>query len=640
MTPLIAALLLAAPAPRVQHPLPPDGKIIPPVGITIPDTDRQSLIAGAAALGKRINALKAKTDRWPDVEIFRKAVDWSVQANTVYNARELAAATELLDEGNRRADSLEKGETPWDSATGLVVRGYVSRIDGSVQPYGLVVPANWTKNGTQRHRLDLFFHGRGEQLTELSFLDQRRRSPGEFTPEGAFVLHPYGRFCNANHLAGEVDVFEALDDVRKHYRIDDERTVIRGFSMGGASTWHLAVHHPDRWAAAAPGAGFSETPDFQKAYSNGATFPDWQVRLWKLYDATDWASNLAHLPTIAYDGEKDGQKQAADKMESSMAAEKLRLVRVTWPDTGHWYHADAKPVINAFVDKAAAKGVVKDPEEIHFTLWTLRYNKHYWLTVDALEKHWHKARVDAERNSGDSVLSVSTENVSAFSLATPRTPRSVVIDGQRVAPATRYAKDNDGNWKAAGAPPAPGKRKVHGLQGPIDDAFLESFVFVRPTGSPLTVSTGVQTARAFTKAVTDWRRTFRGDVPVVEDTSLTETQIRDSNLVLWGDPQSNAVWKRIASKLPVTWTVETLTVAGKTYGGADAIPVLVFPNPLNPKKYVVLNSGFTYHEHAAGSNALHTPKLPDWAVLKVADSPMQILDAGFFTDTWDWPSRP
>ena len=41
--------------------------------------------------------------------------------------------------GQNRADQLKAGQPAWVSATGTVVRGYVSKIDGSVQPYGLVV---------------------------------------------------------------------------------------------------------------------------------------------------------------------------------------------------------------------------------------------------------------------------------------------------------------------------------------------------------------------------------------------------------------------------------------------------------------------------------------------------------------------
>jgi hypothetical protein len=75
----------------------------------------------------------------------------------------------------------------------LVVRGFVSRIDGSVQPYGLVVPAAYQAGGAHRHRLDFWFHGRGETLSELDFINGRLRSPGEFAPPQAFVLHTYGR---------------------------------------------------------------------------------------------------------------------------------------------------------------------------------------------------------------------------------------------------------------------------------------------------------------------------------------------------------------------------------------------------------------------------------------------------------------
>ena len=60
------------------------------------------------------------------------------------------------------------------------------------------------------------------------------------------MLHPYGRYCNANKFAGEIDCFEALDHVKKHYPIDEDRIVMRGFSMGGAACWQFAVHYPGR----------------------------------------------------------------------------------------------------------------------------------------------------------------------------------------------------------------------------------------------------------------------------------------------------------------------------------------------------------------------------------------------------------
>ena len=74
-----------------------------------------------------------------------------------------------------------------------------------------------------RHRLDIWFHGRGETRTEVAYYKERHNNLGEFSPEDAFVLHPYGRFCNAAKFAGEVDAFEALADVQSRYKIDEDR---------------------------------------------------------------------------------------------------------------------------------------------------------------------------------------------------------------------------------------------------------------------------------------------------------------------------------------------------------------------------------------------------------------------------------
>ena len=82
----------------------------------------------------------------------------------------------------QRAKALRDGQAPWTTQTGLVVRGYVSKIDGSVQPYGLVVPAGYQAGAAAKHRLDVWCHGRGETLSEVNFLQDRHDSPGAVHP--------------------------------------------------------------------------------------------------------------------------------------------------------------------------------------------------------------------------------------------------------------------------------------------------------------------------------------------------------------------------------------------------------------------------------------------------------------------------
>src|SRR5436309_9564817 len=252
---LFLALLLRADGPSDN--LPDKVRRIPPPGIKVPDADRAELEKGVAELGGQIESLRvelkgkpALLDLLPDLQIFHKAVDWALRYDEFYKSNEVEVARTLLQQGAERAKALWASTAPWTNATGLVVRGYISKIDGSVQPYGLVVPASCQGAAAQKFRLDLWFHGRGETLTELDFINARQKSPGEFTPPDTFVLHLYGRYCNANKFAGEIDLFEALEDVKKHYPIDERRLVVRGFSMGGAACWQFATHYAGLWAAA------------------------------------------------------------------------------------------------------------------------------------------------------------------------------------------------------------------------------------------------------------------------------------------------------------------------------------------------------------------------------------------------------
>ncbi|MBY0232466.1 MAG: hypothetical protein K2W96_24575 [Gemmataceae bacterium] len=206
---------------------------------------------------------------------------------------DIAQARALLVAANERMKALEEGKHPWTTASGLVVRGFVSRIDGGVQPYGLVVPRGYDPDRDRPYRLDVWLHGRFENTTELRFIDQRMRNAGEFAPRGAFVLHPFGRFSNAFKLAGEVDVLEALEHAQRNYRIDEDRLVMRGFSMGGAGCWQMAAHYPGKRCAAAPGAGFSETPLFLRDFQKEKLSPAWYEKtLWQLYDVPGYAGNF------------------------------------------------------------------------------------------------------------------------------------------------------------------------------------------------------------------------------------------------------------------------------------------------------------------------------------------------------------
>jgi hypothetical protein len=176
------------------------------------------------------------------------------------------------------------------------------------------------------------------------------------------------------------------------------------------------------------------------------------------------------------------------------------------------------------------------------------------------------------------------------------------------------------------------------LQGPIDDAFMDRLLIVRPTGTPLNEKVGKWVDAEMKHAVEHWRRQFRGDAPVKDDTDVSAADIAECNLVLWGDPSSNAVFKKIATDLPIGWDASHVRVV-ELFDAGHHVPVFIYPNPLNPRKYVVVNSGFTFREYDYLNNARQVPKLPDWAIIDI-DSPVtsrtpgKVVRAGFCNEQW------
>ena len=204
--------------------------------------------------------------------------------------------------------------------------------------------------------------------------------------------------------------------------------------------------------------------------------------------------------------------------------------------------------------------------------------------------------------------------------------------------AATFEKTN-GAWSAAKPTTTKELRKTPGLQGPVDDAFLDRFVMVKPSGKPMNAATGKWVESEMARALEHWRRQFRGEISAVADASVSDETIASSNLVLWGDPSSNTVLAKIANRLPVKWTSAGIEVRGQTFSANEHVPVLIYPNPLNPSRYVVLNSGFTYREYDYLNNARQIPKLPDWAVLDVrikpsSQAPCGVPAAGFFSERW------
>lgn len=584
-----------------------------------------------------------RRDAWADVALAAEWVRRALALDEVATKEDLAAAKQLLDLGRERQGQFDAGDPAWAQAEGTVVRGFVSAVDGTIQPYAVEVPAGGTREGAGPFRLDVVLHGRNDKLNEVRFFRSHRGKPASH--QDRITLHVFGRGNNAYRWAGETDVFEAIAAAKRQYPIDPDRIVLRGFSMGGAGAWHIGLHHPRLWSSAEAGAGFSESIRYAKLKD----LPETQRLGLAIYDAADYALNAVNVPIAGYGGEKDPQLQASENIVRaleglgfSMRTEGLTtrgvdipFLRVIGAGMGHKVDPASAEILEEFhrrhlgITRDAARGV-------RFVTYTLKYADAGSFRLKGLGRHYERSTVEIEPKEGVAV--VRTANVTELEFRMPIAP-TLEIDGQSFpagGEARAFHRRAEG-WAPGERPRADGSRprKGPGLQGPIDDAFAGSFLCVRGTGEPWDPHVARWADARLHRFRSDWRRWMRGEARVKQDIAVTPEDIRDHHLILFGDPGSNRWIAEVLGRLPLRWTRAELGLGGSTYPSSDHAPVLIAPNPLNPARYVVLNSGQTFgREDFTKTNALLFPKLGDYAAFRIGSGDGEVVSTGFFDEEW------
>jgi hypothetical protein len=186
-------------------------------------------------------------------------------------------------------------------------------------------------------------------------------------------------------------------------------------------------------------------------------------------------------------------------------------------------------------------------------------------------------------------------------------------------------------------------QKMPDLQGPIDDAFMSSFLCVKGTGKAWSAVAQKFAEEELKRFAADWDKNFRGNLVIKDDVDVSPEDIASNHLILFGDPGSNSLIAQVLDALPLQWEKATIKLAGKSVSSEDHIPALIYPSPLNFAKYVVLNSGHTFRAaDYVGTNARLYPRLGDYAILKpsptkVDPSAIEIVTVGLFDDWWHLP---
>ena len=471
--------------------------------------------------------------------------------------------------------------------------------------------------------------------------------------EGAecVIAKPCGRGPGTVYQGpAEVDLFEAIDALCDIFPIDCDRISVTGGSMGGAATWYIASHYPDRFAAAAPFCGYCDYRLWTKPGGYIMRMQPWEEFSWQSRGAAFRAENLGNLGVWITHGEWDigigggVPVQHSRNMSRALSALDIEHRYVEVPRCGHgcMMEGTTRPVLKWLCEQRRAA----EPKRIRLVVHGLRHNRSHWVEVQELERYGEPGKVEAKLASGDRIV-VNTENVRQLALGPlpGRKAMTVELDDEtfrRVGVSQRPAsfEDCDGQWQRTRPAPGRGGEKCHGASGPVGDVFFEPVRLVKGTAGS-----------DHENAIIEWmagaipghfkkenggvhRGIFSGeswyDIPVVVDTEATEAEIERCSLLLLGTPKSNRALAGLAGDLPLEIGDGEIRLGKKAFKGRHLGVCACFRSPRAPDRLVVVTGGTT-PEALTGATHLNLQLLPDYLVWD-GD---QVLEYGFSDSTWE-----
>jgi predicted esterase len=160
----------------------------------------------------------------------------------------------------------EAGRDMFTTRTGFLRRAFLSRIDHTLQPCCVRVPAGYNSKMSKKYPLIVFLHGSASNETNLAGFDFLGDGDSiELAPRGRGPSNAFTR----DHA--QEDIEEAIAAVIQSYPIDETRIILTGFSMGGYGVYRTFYEHPTRYRALAV---FSGHPNLGSQYFPGEGHPN------------------------------------------------------------------------------------------------------------------------------------------------------------------------------------------------------------------------------------------------------------------------------------------------------------------------------------------------------------------------------
>ena len=496
-----------------------------------------------------------------------------------------------------------------------------SRTDGSVQPYAIQLPKNFSRN--QTYPLVIQLHGLNfhEVLSGSRTRYRGMGSPQWIQPDLPVIYAQcFGRPSAFYRGMGEEDVLEVLAEVKRRFPVNPDHVYLMGHSMGGCGTYHIGLHFPDQFGGLTP---IDAAMGPKVGRPSQEPIPAWMLPQIAIHSPTNLYPNASNA-RVFFKNAGAGIQGTSTEFTDGIVAQGGFSKAISFPGLPHNF-GDKQPYAD-FVPELIAEPISRRPTEVKFYTTTLRYNQAYWVTIDRLTHHNADTLVTATCDASKGVQ-VKTVNIDALTLRFQDCPApknsSLEVDGTTVLTALPVGEVHlskaGGTWHT-GAWSSSAKTKQHGLQGPIDDAFNSRFLIVFGEGDRDLAVTELDALRNPPGPMD-----IHGDFMMKPAAKVTPQDIESNNLILFGTPESNPILKRLADALPPT------LIKSRADGARS---VFIQPNPENPRRYVLVWQGkflSTAGEALRQQWILPICLLPDYVWVKDG----KIVAGGHFDNDWN-----
>lgn len=359
-----------------------------------------------------------------------------------------------------------------------------------------------------------------------------------------------------------------IDDIDSDFKIDTTRIYLYGICASGAKSIQYASCLPHKVAA----------------ISNVSTEVS-EENLLKL-------ENLLNIPIMLQHSYEDEHTSILPVLFFVKAAREKRIYprMYLFKNASHTFYANS--FVNLSFDFFERKAVNYSPDHINYKTNELKYNLAYWIRVDGLN---YEGTPEIEAKVRRNHISVITKDISSFTLLLDSIPydhsKEVVIEANGSVLYKGIPSIDTLTFEIFPSVSKPDAiKKNSAIEGPINHFFAKRFLVVQGTK-------GDETSKSSSKSLVGdfknlWKEYYYSDCKSVNDVDVTSKELAEYNLLLTGDSETNFIIAQIEKSLPIRFLTNGFIHSGITYNSDNCI-FMIYPNPLNPRRYVLVAGGST-----------------------------------------------